>query len=184
MLLFGLYFVIFLAFNVFYTAFPVHAATLLEWNPARLGVFFAVLSGSMILAQGPLLSWLAPRLGPAYRVAGGNLVLAGAFASLTLVDERFTWLCAALFALGNGIMWPSFLTVLSSVGGKELQGSVQGYATSMGSAASIVGMIVGGVLYDAMGADAFWVSTVVITVAGLLSGRICQQSLEASAARA
>jgi MFS family permease len=177
-LLLVLYFIIFLGFNVFYTAFPVHAATELAWSPARLGLFFAVLSGLMILVQGPVLSWLAPRMSPALLVAGGNVILALSFAVLTVGGEAGTWVAAPLFALGNGVMWPSYLTVLSTAGGRQMQGAVQGRAASMGSAASIVGLILGGLLHDALGAHAFWVSSITIAVAGLLSGKICARSLE------
>jgi MFS family permease len=178
-LLLILYFVIFLAFNVFYTAFPVHAATALGWSPARLGVFFAVLSGLMVLVQGPVLARVAPRVSAPLLVAGGNLLLAGAFACLTLPGVQFTWICAILFALGNGLMWPTYLSVLAAVGGSEMQGAVQGHAASMGSAAAIVGLVVGGVLYDGLGAGAFWISSAVIATAGLLSGRICSQAVSA-----
>lgn len=179
-LLLALYFVIFLAFNVFYTAFPVHAATALSWSPARLGVFFAVLSGLMVLVQGPVLARVAPRVPAPWLVAGGNLLLAGAFACLTLADVRFTWVCAILFALGNGLMWPTYLSVLAAVGGAEMQGAVQGHAASMGGAAAIVGLVVGGVLYDGLGASAFWLSSGVIAAAGLLSGRICSRAIAAA----
>ena len=36
----------------------------------------------------------------------------------------------------------------------------------------------GGLLYDQLGPTTFWVSTVVIGVAGLASGRICRDQLE------
>jgi MFS transporter, DHA1 family, tetracycline resistance protein len=50
-----LYFLIFLGFNIFYTSFPIHAASGLGWTVTEMGLFFAVLSGIMILVQGPIL---------------------------------------------------------------------------------------------------------------------------------
>lgn len=179
-LLLSLYFVIYLAFHVFYTAFPVHAATMLEWSPGRLGIFFAVLSGAMALVQGVLLGWISERVSPPFLVAGGNVLLAGAFACLVSGSPALTWLCALLFALGNGVMWPSFLAVLSSAGGRHHQGAIQGHAASMGSAASVAGLVLGGVLYDQLGPMTFWVSTVVIGGAGLAGGRICRDQLESA----
>lgn len=178
-----LVFVIFLAFNVFYTAFPVHAAESLGWSPARMGLFFAVLSGFMVLVQGPLLSRIAPRVPAAHLVAGGNVLLAGAFLCLTAGRSELTWLCAVLFALGNGLMWPSYLSVLSTIGGARFQGAIQGHAASMGSAASVAGLLLGGWLYDAAGPATFFVPFAVILFAGLVSGRVChEQAPEATSA--
>ena len=50
-----LYFLIFVGFNIFYTAFPIHAVYGSGWTITQLGVFYAVLSGIMILVQGPIL---------------------------------------------------------------------------------------------------------------------------------
>ena len=38
-----LYFLLFIGFNLFYAAFPVHALTLLNWSTTELGVFFSFL---------------------------------------------------------------------------------------------------------------------------------------------
>lgn len=50
-----LYFLIFLSFNFFYVAFPVYVAGDLHWTVLQIGVFFSVLSGLLVLVQGPLL---------------------------------------------------------------------------------------------------------------------------------
>ncbi len=44
-------FVVFLGFNFFYAGFPVHAMQAYGWDTGQLGIFFAVLSGMMILAR-------------------------------------------------------------------------------------------------------------------------------------
>ncbi|MFL6324944.1 MAG: hypothetical protein ACJ72C_09300 [Nitrososphaeraceae archaeon] len=50
-----LYFFIFLGFNIFYTSFPIHAVSGLGWTVTEMGIFFAILSGIMVLVQGPIL---------------------------------------------------------------------------------------------------------------------------------
>ena len=50
-----LYFLIFLGFNIYYAAFPTHAANDLKWSVTQLGIFYAVLSGIMVFVQGPVL---------------------------------------------------------------------------------------------------------------------------------
>ena len=48
-------------------------------------------------------------------------------------------------------MWPSFMSILSRRAGTVHQGAVQGVAGSFGGLASIVGLIMGGILYDLLG---------------------------------
>ena len=65
--------------------------------------------------------------------------------------EQPVYLSAVLFSVGNGLMWPSFLSILSKVAGNKYQGAVQGFASSMGSLASILGLIAGGLIYGQIG---------------------------------
>ena len=68
-------------------------------------------------------------------------------------------------------MWPSFLAILSIASG-EFQGTVQGFASSAGSAASIIGLLAGGLLYDVIGARVFLVAAGIIFLATVLSARL------------
>ena len=142
-------FVIFLGFNVFYAGFPVHAMQSYNWTTGQLGLFFAVLSGMMIVAQGPLLTLASKHLGRrvVFGIGMGCLVLA--LLSLVLPGGPIIYVGAALFALGNGLSWPTFQARVAEVAG-DAQGAVQGAATSAGSLASIAGLIVGGALYPAL----------------------------------
>jgi MFS family permease len=77
-----------------------------------------------------------------------------------------------LFALGNGLMWPSFLSILSKRAGNAHQGVIQGVGSSMGSLASIIGLIVGGLLYNWIGSLTFLISAVVIFIVFIISLRL------------
>ena len=77
-----------------------------------------------------------------------------------------------LFALGNGLMWPSFMSILSRRAGTVLQGAVQGVAGSFGGLASIIGLITGGILYDLLGGMTFLISAVVIFIVFIMSFRL------------
>ena len=74
-----------------------------------------------------------------------------------------------LFSLGNGLMWPSFMAILSKTGEPKVQGSIQGLGASVGSLASIVGLILGGVLFEVMGHATFFLSAVLFFFVFLLS---------------
>ncbi len=164
-----LYFVIFLGFNFFYTSFPVHAAGELEWSVTQIGIFFASLSAMMMIVQGPLLARLAKKWSDPVLVTGGSLLLGTNFLLMLSRDTLTIYAAAALFALGNGMMWPSVLSLLSKVAGERYQGAVQGFAGSFGGLASVIGLVLGGLLYQQTGELTFAVSAGLIYLGALLS---------------
>ncbi len=167
-----LYFLIFLGFNVFYTAFPIHAATSLQWSITQLGIYLSVLSLLMVLVQGPVLGIVSKKHSDALLTIFGSVILGTSFIFLLSARTSVLYLAAVLFALGNGLMWPSFLSILSKVAGETYQGAVQGFASSAGSLASIIGLISGGFLYEALGAPTFIASTFIIYAVFLFSFRL------------
>ena len=81
--------------------------------------------------------------------------------------------CAAiLFAVGNGLMWPSVMSILSKRAGTIYQGAVQGVASSITSLASIIGLTAGGLLYNLLGETTFLISAGVIFMVFILSFRL------------
>jgi DHA1 family tetracycline resistance protein-like MFS transporter len=167
-----LYFLIFLGFNIFYTAFPIHAATSLQWSITQLGIFLSTLSLMMVVVQGPVLGRLTTRYSDAFLAIVGSVILGTNFILLLSDSVAIIYLAAFLFALGNGLMWPTFLSLLSKTANEQYQGAVQGLASSAGSFASIIGLITGGVFYDVLGARTFLVSAFVIYVVFLLAFRL------------
>jgi MFS family permease len=159
-----LYLVVFLAFNLFYTAFPIRAAADLGWDVAATGAYFAVLSAIMVVVQGPVLDALSRRFSEAALIVAGGVILAANFVLLLSASTAFIYLAAVLFAVGNGIMWPSVQSLLSKLAGDERQGEVQGIAGSVGGLASIVGLIAGGLLFEAAGVSTFLVSAALIVL--------------------
>ena len=164
-----LYFLIFLGFNVFYAAFPTHAAKDLKWSVTQLGIFYAILSGIMVFIQGPVLRKALNKFSEEKLVIIGSIILGTNFI-LFVSNNIVSVSCAiVLFAVGNGLMWPSFMSILSRYAGSKLQGSVQGVAGSFGGLASILGLILGGFLYNAIGAVTFLISAGVIFSIFLMS---------------
>jgi len=150
-------FLIFLGFNVFYAAFPVHAAEAYGWSAGELGGFFAVLSGMMVVGQGPLLTVASKHLRPTAVFAIGMGFLVVAFVSLRMPAGPLSVLAAACFAVGNGLSWPTFQARVAEVGGDD-QGAVQGAVTSASSLASVAGLVLGGFLYPVLGGALFVVA--------------------------
>jgi len=102
-------------------------------------------------------------------ILGTNFIL---FASNNIVSIGAA---VILFAVGNGLMWPSFMSILSGRAGSKLQGAVQGVAGSFGGLASIVGLTLGGFLYNSIGAATFLISAGIILVVFIMSFRLLKK---------
>jgi len=170
--LFVLNFLIFLGFNIFYTSFPIHAVSSLGWTVTEMGIFFAVLSGIMVLVQGPVLRKASKRFSEEKLVIIGSMILGTNFILLLSTDIIIIYGAAILFAVGNGLMWPSVLSILSKRAGTVQQGAVQGVANSFESLASIIGLTMGGLLYNTLGATTFLISSGVIFTVFIMSFRL------------
>jgi DHA1 family tetracycline resistance protein-like MFS transporter len=164
-----LYFLIFLGFNIYYATFPTHAAKDLKWSVTQLGIFYAILSGIMVLIQGPVLRKALKRFSEEKLVIIGSVILGTNFVLFVSNNIVLVGGAIILFAVGNGLMWPSFMSILSRYAGSKLQGSVQGIAGSFGGLASILGLVLGGFLYNSIGAVTFLISAGVIFSIFLMS---------------
>jgi MFS family permease len=167
-----LYFCIFLGFNIFYASFPIHAVVSLKWSVTQLGIFYAVLSGMMVLVEGPLLRKALKKFSEEILVIIGGVILGTNFILLVSNDIFLVYGAAIMFAVGNGLMWPSFLSILSKRAGTVHQGAVQGAAGSVGSLASIIGLTIGGLLYNLLGGITFLISAGVIFTVFIMSLRL------------
>jgi len=170
-----LYFLIFLGFNVYYASFPTHAANELKWSITQLGIFYAVLSGIMVFIQGPVLRKALKKFSEEKLVIIGSIILGTNFVLFVSNNIISVFVAVILFALGNGLMWPSFMSILSKRAGTVLQGAVQGVAGSVGGLASIIGLIAGGLLYNQIGAATFLISAVVIFSVFIMSFRLLKR---------
>ncbi len=170
-----LYFLIFLGFNVYYASFPTHAANVLHWSVTQLGIFYAVLSGIMVFIQGPVLRKALKKFSEEKLVIFGSLILGVNFVLFFSESIISVYIAVVLFAIGNGVMWPSFMSILSKRAGTDLQGAVQGVAGSIGGVASIIGLIAGGVLYNLTGEATFLVSAVIIFSVFVMSFRLLKR---------
>lgn len=168
----GLYFTILLAFNFYYTSFPIHAARGLGWDVADIGLFFAAMSAMIVLVEGPVLARLSKRFSEPTLILVGLPILGTNFILMQSQETAVLYLGAVLFALGNGLMWPSVVSMVSKVTADRFQGAVQGIAGSAGSLASIVGLVLGGIAYSAIGVGTFLICAGIAYAAFLLAWRL------------
>jgi len=170
--LIAFYFFIFLGFNIFYVSFPIHAVNGLKWSVTELGIFYAVLSGIMVLVQGPILHKSLKKFSEEKLVIIGSIILGTNFILFISNDDSLIYIAAILFAGGNGLMWPSFMSILSKISGNIYQGFIQGVASSFGSLASIFGLTIGGFLYNLIGAFTFLISASIIFIVFIMSFKL------------
>ena len=144
------YFLVMLAFNFFYVAFPVQAATEMQWTVKHTGAFFSVMSIFMVVFQGAILPRLSKIWSDKSLVCAGGVVLGLGFLALSPANDWIAFMAAILIALGNGLMWPPIVALLSKAAG-DYQGAVLGLAGSVSAAASILGLFLGGLMYPHFG---------------------------------
>jgi MFS family permease len=111
-------------------------------------------------------------------VTMGSLVLTASFLFFVSPRTELIYAGAALMALGNGVMWPSILSMLSKAAGAKYQGAVQGLAGSVGAVASIVGLLGGGAAYGFLDARVFFLSAVAILAVFCLSLRAARYQVD------
>jgi predicted MFS family arabinose efflux permease len=138
----------------------------------QIGIFYAVLSGIMVLVQGPILRKALQKFSENKLVIIGNIILGTNFILFLSNNVLLIYTAAILFAVGNGLMWPSLLSILAKNAGTIHQGAIQGFASSFASLASIIGLTIGGFLYNAIGATTFLISAGVIFTVFIMSFRL------------
>jgi MFS transporter, DHA1 family, tetracycline resistance protein len=164
----ALYFLVYLGFSIFTTVLPMHALVDLEWSSGKLGSLFGVLALSLIITQ----AWILPKLSR-HRTdqalgAIGCVQVAASYLLVAFTGSTGAFIAAVLYGVGNGLMWPSYLAMLSGTGPASMRGRLQGVASSSGSIASIVGMLGGGSAFGVLGPKTFLVAAAALGVAAVI----------------
>jgi MFS family permease len=173
-----IYFLVFLGFNFFYIAFPVHAVTVLKWTLSDIGIFFAYVGLMMVLVQGPVLKRVSQKYSDALLAILGSFILAISFLFFTSNVLWMLYVGGGLLSLGNGLMWSSVLSILSKAFDEKYQGTIQRFAGSAGSLASIIGLIVGGIIYQQIGGEIFILSAIIIFIVFVMGFKILSFKLD------
>lgn len=167
-LLYIIYFLTFMGFSLFYASLPIYASKNLMWSASELGIFLAFSSFIMILVQGPVLERVSKRWSNRTLIVTGAVLLALSFYLLSMSNTAILYLAITLLSIGNGLMWPSFLALLAGTGPAQLQGAIQGYGNSMGSMASMFGLVLGGFLFELINTQVFFIGTILFSLIVLL----------------
>ncbi len=145
--------------------------TSLNWGPAQTSTVFMVVGVSDIVVQGLLLGWLISKLGDmGVARLGLGLGLFGLLGMGLLVgfpSSGLVYASVLAFAIGEGIFTATVGALLSQAAGEQ-QGKVQGGSQALGSAAQVVGPLIGGQLSSRAGiAVPFYAGIVLVALAGM-----------------
>lgn len=175
--LFSVFFFSFVGFSLLYVAFPIYAVEILKWEIDKTGYFFAYLSLAMVLVQGPVLTYVTKKVEDIKLVVSGSIILSISFLFFMSAEDWIIYAGATLLSIGNGLMWPSLLAEISRTAGDEIQGAVQGYAGSLGSMAMIIGLVIGGFLFEWFGQKIFIISFILIFITFFIALKIKIESV-------
>lgn len=147
-----LYFVFTVAFAAMQPTFPLFGAERFGLDPRTVGYLFAFLGLVSAVMQGGLVRRLAPRLGEVLLIRLSGVPFIAGLALIALAPGTGWLLVAlALLAVGFGGTLPSVQSLLSRVAPEAVQGGVLGIGQSVGSGARIVGPVLAGWAFDALG---------------------------------
>jgi DHA1 family tetracycline resistance protein-like MFS transporter len=141
-----------------------------SWKPAVIGLMFSIMGLQDIISQGFIMPKLLRKLddkqiailGMASEIIGYGLIAMSALLSFypLLIVGMF------IFAFGDSVFGPSFNGMLSKSVDSSEQGRIQGGSQSIQALARMIGPIIGGQLYVAVGhASPVFMGMVLIAIA-------------------
>ena len=126
-----------------------------NWKPALIGLMFSIMGVQDIISQGFIMPKLLIKLSDAQIAILGMVseIIGYGFIAAAALFAFYPLFIAGMFIFGFGdsIFGPSFNGMVSKSAGSGEQGRIQGGSQSIQSLARIIGPIVGGQIYVALG---------------------------------
>ena len=142
------------AFSVMHPTFPLYAAQRFGLAEAGVGSLFAFMGVVSAVIQGGVVRILAARLGEVALIRICAIPFVLGFVTIGLATSVPVLLVGlGLLAAGFGGTFPSLTSLLSRSAPETLQGSSLGIGQSAGALGRILGPLLGGVVWDAMGGE-------------------------------
>ncbi len=131
------------------TSVTLHARDRFHFNHRDMAYFFLFMGFIVAVIQGGLLGRLARRFGEQTLIVIGSISFTlGFFLIPSTYRVSLLYVVAALIAIGQGLCYPSLITIVSKIAPENERGTLLGFATSAGSLARFFGPIILGSLYD------------------------------------
>ncbi|MEO8612061.1 MAG: MFS transporter [Chloroflexota bacterium] len=150
----------------------------LTWDTTTVGALFSVFGITSIIVQALLLPWLLKRLGPLQVTIVGVSLAIASFLLISLVavvaSDVLMVIAFVVLAVGEGLISPSLLDLITRATDARSQGKVLGGNQSIQSLANMGGPLYVGEIYDHMGHAAPYLSgagILLLTLGALLLAR-------------
>ena len=140
-----------------------------NWGLRTASYGFAYIGVLMVITQGWLIRKWMPKFGEPLLLAVGLALFAiSLFAIAFSTTVALLGITMTVFALGNGLMRPPNLGMISLLTPAEEQGITMGVTNSLASVGRIVGPIAGGLFYEKLGHGAPFITAGVLGVIAFL----------------
>ena len=150
--LLAVFFLVILAFSGMETTFAWWAIAQFGWGPRSTGFVFFYVGLLSALMQGVLIGPLTRRFGEERLMLGGLGAIALGLLVLPFAHALPVLVVAlTALAIGMGGMQPSLNSLISRRAGAGEQGEIMGVAQSVGSLSRVLGPIIAGSLFGAVG---------------------------------
>lgn len=153
------------------TSVTLHARDRFNFKPLDLAYFFLFMGVIVAAIQGGLIGKLSRRLGEKSLVAVGMASFTVGLALIPgIYQVSMLYVVAFFLAVGQGLTYPSLMSMVTKASPAREHGSMLGLATAVGSLARFVGPIISGLLYDlAQARGAFYGSAVLTFIALMIA---------------
>src|SRR5712691_3039689 len=146
------FFLVILAFAGMESTFALWAMRQFGWGPAQVGYALTFVGLLSAIMQGGLIGILARRFGEERLMLGGLALIALGLIVLPFARDLPLLLVALSgLALGMGGVQPSLNSLISRRAGVEEQGEIMGVAQAVGSLSRVLGPLIAGSLFGALG---------------------------------
>jgi MFS transporter, DHA1 family, tetracycline resistance protein len=150
--LLAVFFLVILAFSGMETTFAWWAIAQFGWGPRSIGFVFFYVGLLSALMQGVMIGPLTRRFGEERLMPGGLAAIALGLLVLPFARELpALFIALTALSLGMGATQPSLNSLISRRAGAGEQGEIMGVAQSVGSLSRVLGPLIAGSLFAAVG---------------------------------
>lgn len=158
-----------LAFAGLQSNFAVFAAARFDYGPYEIAFLFAFIGMIAVVVQGFLIRRLVPRFGEARLAVVGLTMMTISFVLIAFAPAAWMlYPAVGLLAAGSGMATPSITSLISRRSEPGSQGTVLGGVQALSSLTMVIGPLIAGVMFDALGPAAPYILGTVLVASGLI----------------
>ena len=147
-----------------------------DFNAQEIGFVFSYIGICTALTQGLLIGWFVKKFSEIKLMITSMIILAGCLVGITLIPVEYfipyELILLAVLALGNGMLRPTALAIISRLTDKSQQGSIMGVFSSISSLSMGIGAVLSGYLFGIDWNFPFYTGAIILIIPILLVFRL------------